>query len=128
MGREKNSIARMLERDVEKTLTCWNWMGFADQKGFMRTRVGGKYCSPRYLFYAHFKGALPEGRRAVIAPTCGNRLCVNPDHLELRVRQTHCLRGHPLSGQNLYVRRNGGHECRACLAKAAVQFRKQFRA
>jgi hypothetical protein len=29
-------------------------------------------------------------------------------------RRTHCKRGHPLSGENLYTRPNGYRMCRAC--------------
>jgi hypothetical protein len=29
-------------------------------------------------------------------------------------RQTHCLNGHPLSGENLYLEPNGGRKCRIC--------------
>ncbi|WP_407166607.1 hypothetical protein [Bradyrhizobium sp. ORS 111] len=29
---------------------------------------------------------------------------------------THCLRGHPLSGENIYYMKNGARQCRACMA------------
>lgn len=63
---------------------------------------------------------------------CKNPACYNPKHLEQvthqenirrgdappakQSRQTHCLKGHPLSGPNLFVRRDnhGGRVCRAC--------------
>lgn len=60
---------------------------------------------------------------------CRNRSCVNPDHLlemthyenmmkgqspfAKKARQTHCKRGHPLSGNNLYVWR-GSRICKEC--------------
>lgn len=62
--------------------------------------------------------------------TCPHRACVRPDHLEAvpsatnkargqsraaqRARQTHCKRGHPLSGDNLMTNKRGHRECRAC--------------
>ncbi len=61
---------------------------------------------------------------------CPHRRCVNPAHLEpvteqinvLRsgnsaaayAQRTHCPKGHPLSGANLIIRKNGARRCRAC--------------
>lgn len=63
---------------------------------------------------------------------CRHRRCVNPDHLVVqtsrenlaaspftmaakRRAQTHCKRGHPLSGDNLMIRTNGSRRCRECV-------------
>lgn len=62
---------------------------------------------------------------------CRVRRCVNPAHLEAvtpqvnvlrgeslaarRAKQTHCLRGHPLSGDNLYQWPGSGKGWRQCL-------------
>lgn len=64
---------------------------------------------------------------------CRNPACVWPEHLELVTHQvniargatpqrnreigrakTHCKHGHPLSGENLYVTREGRRGCKAC--------------
>lgn len=62
---------------------------------------------------------------------CRNRACVNPAHLEpvtarqnvlrspiaparINADKTHCPKGHPYAGQNLFVRANGIRECREC--------------
>lgn len=37
--------------------------------------------------------------------------------------KTHCMRGHALSGENLYVLKNGKRQCRACKALQAKQGR-----
>lgn len=93
--------------------------------------------------YAHreaflsFKGDIPEGLE--IDHLCRNRACCNPDHLEAvthrencmrapvhvihghrfgppRQPQTHCRRGHPMSGDNLYLApKNGARMCKACV-------------
>lgn len=64
--------------------------------------------------------------------TCDNPPCINPDHLfeatnaqnqldmiakgrHTKQKRTHCLRyGHPLSGDNLWIRWDGRRVCRAC--------------
>ncbi len=64
---------------------------------------------------------------------CQHRRCVNPEHLEVVTSQvnsqrgqagqagaerqrakTHCPRGHPYSGENLYVDATGRRHCREC--------------
>jgi hypothetical protein len=70
---------------------------------------------------------------------CRARRCVNPDHLELvthrenilrgqtiaarRIAQTHCINGHPLSGDNLYLKpSDGGRQCKRCAAIASLDY------
>jgi|SRR5215472_5299298 len=47
---------------------------------------------------------------------------------DFRTRQTHCLRGHPLSGDNLYVQpgRPNARACRACAAMRALRRRDKL--
>ena len=61
---------------------------------------------------------------------CRNRACVNPEHLEpvpgvennrrsnsasaRHARQTHCLRGHELTKDNVYLRQRGHKTERFC--------------
>jgi len=61
---------------------------------------------------------------------CRNRTCCNPAHLELvtgrenllrgdtlaaaNAAKTHCIQGHPLADDNLYVANNGARTCRTC--------------
>lgn len=73
-------------------------------------------------------------------PACPHRRCVNVDHLELVTKQentrrglsfaarnaqkTHCTHGHPLSGANLYVDRQGGRECRTCRHENYLRYKR----
>jgi HNH endonuclease len=73
-------------------------------------------------------GPIPEG--CELDHLCREKVCVFPEHLEpvsgrensrrsrspaaLNARKTHCLRGHLLSGSNLYVFPGGKRQCRIC--------------
>jgi DNA-binding XRE family transcriptional regulator len=82
----------------------------------------------RYSYELH-KGLIPDG--LTIDHLCKIRHCVNPQHLEVvtyqennhrgngmsgcHFRATHCPKGHPYSGDNLYVRPDGkGRGCKIC--------------
>lgn len=39
--------------------------------------------------------------------------------------KTHCFRGHPLAGENLYINPSGGRTCRTCQAESRPKYRRQ---
>jgi hypothetical protein len=108
---------------VQKTDTCWLWIGAnraggygafyypSHPSGFITHR-------PHRVAYEWAKGPIPEG--LVLDHLCRVRNCVNPDHLEPvtnaeNVRRgaaliTTCPRGHALD----YVDPNGHRRCRTC--------------
>lgn len=113
---------------------CWNWLGGVSNNGYGRFCFGrrGQIVAHRVSFQLVY-GLVPEG--LVLDHICHNRICVNPVHLRIvtkrinaiensnsmsakQVLQTHCIRGHPLSGENLfsYVDRKGSthRECKEC--------------
>lgn len=101
---------------VNKTESCWLWTGNTNARGYGLFRVGVKMCPAHRAAFAVLE-RLPA-RHLVINHLCKVRNCVNPAHLEtvtqyenlmysespvtLNKRKTHCGKGHPLSGDNLY--------------------------
>ena len=69
-------------KKIDKTETCWNWLGLLDCGGYGRFSIGnGKWFKAHRVSYQLFKGEIPEG--LVVRHQCNNRKCVNPEHLEL---------------------------------------------
>jgi hypothetical protein len=107
---------------------CWNWTGAVTNNGYGRFKLKGKTVVAHRAAYELLRAPIVAGLS--LDHLCRNRLCVNPDHLEpvsmrtnvLRgetitarnAAKTHCNHGHSLSGENLFVRKDGRRRCRAC--------------
>jgi hypothetical protein len=122
---------------------CWIWEGNKTSTGYGRFRVGEKQVGAHRVAYELFVGPIPESFDVdhVKARGCRSRACVNPAHLEavthrentlrggnpaaINARKSHCKRGHPLSGENLYVQPSSGkRQCRACLPITRAERRR----
>jgi hypothetical protein len=96
----------------------------------------------RYAYEA-LVGPIPDGKQ--IDHLCRNRACCNPEHLEpvtiqenirrgegpqaINARKTHCIRGHALSGDNLYlVPKSGRRNCVICRQAASNRADERRRA
>jgi hypothetical protein len=109
---------------------CLPWMR-ATTNGYGVVQHDGRIRRAHRVVYEFAVGPIPEGLE--LDHLCRNRRCVNPEHLEpvtgreniLRsesqsakhARQTHCLRGHELTPENVYLRSRGSNVerfCRAC--------------
>lgn len=115
---------------------CWIWHGRSNHGyGSITVRGGGDMGAHRAMWYAKHgdPGALD------VLHNCNVKLCINPLHLHLGTHKqnfkeaseakllqgqwkTHCLRGHPLSGDNL-LPPSGGRKWRGC--KACEEWRRQ---
>lgn len=120
---------------------CWNWIGAKNEDGyglFCRSQQGDK---PRGCVMAHrasyesYVEPIPD--ELTLDHLCRNKRCVNYLHLEpvthrentmrakhlvtmINKAKTHCLRGHPLSGENLFTHKDGRRECRTCSRTAGL--------
>lgn len=79
---------------VNKTETCWLWVGSLGSRnrayGFIF--IGGKSYGAHRVAYELIKGEIPEG--LVIDHLCRNTLCVNPEHLEAVTFSVNTTRGY----------------------------------
>lgn len=113
---------------------CWPWTGSgALPQGYISLRFEGRKTYAHRVAYELSVGPIQEGMEIdhVRDRGCTVRSCCNPSHLEAvthvenmkrgrRPNQTHCMRGHALSGNNLYVYRESAtrvhRQCRTCRA------------
>lgn len=86
-GKSKSALLAMmnLERfwsNVIMTSTCWLWQGNIDCWGY------GTYNTQRVhrISWKLHKGDIPPKKRVKIL--CGNRNCLNPEHLSIRLVET----------------------------------------
>ncbi len=110
---------------------CWEWTASTTGTGYGQLMFPDRRLRKAHrIAYELVIGVIPPG--LTLDHLCRNRKCVNPAHLEpvthrenilrgeglgaTKARQTHCKRGHPLSGDNLYVppKRPRQRHCRAC--------------
>jgi hypothetical protein len=113
---------------VQKSNACWLWTAARCSTGYGHFNVDGCIQKANRVAYELVKGPIPKG--LTLDHLCRNKKCVNPDHLEpvtiaenvlrgmgspaMNARKIFCKHGHELSGDNLYLRREGGRKCRAC--------------
>lgn len=107
---------------------CWIWTGARFRQGYGRFKHWGRDTVAHRFSYEWEVGAVPEGLE--LDHLCKNKGCVRPSHLEAvtasvnqrrtnspvakNASKTHCVRGHALSGTNVYRKSNGGRGCREC--------------
>jgi hypothetical protein len=102
---------------------CWQWLGAIGRDGYGNFTVNGKTISPQRFAYEQSVGVIESDLQVI--PSCGNRSCVNPDHLDLieslgafNANKTHCPDGHPYDSENTYITPTGKRMCKACRKEA----------
>lgn len=130
-GRDiQEAWAACLEKKVVTSSGCWEYTGARNNKGYGKCMFGQKEISAHRLSAAVNLGLdLSSGLQA--CHDCDNPPCFNPDHLfigtqsdnvrdcvakgrQKEIKKTHCASGHPYSGANLRIAKNGKRICRTC--------------
>lgn len=132
------TMARFWSR-VEKTPTCWLWIGWKTMSGYGGIKIKGKqYRAHRISLNIHGIET-PEGLH--VDHKCRVRRCVRPDHLRVvtrtvnvmensegvaaaNVKKTHCPQGHEYRGSNLYVHHRARY-CVACCRARTAEWRRR---
>lgn len=111
---------------------CWAWTGaISKTRGYGRMTFRGSVVNAHRVSYMAARGVELD-RKICVCHRCDNPSCVRPDHLfegtnkantedmigkgrHRNQKKTHCKRGHPLSGDNLQINKNGSRHCKECL-------------
>lgn len=136
--RSKEILAKIIKSPLT---ACWLWAGKPRPDGYGRYtyRIDSSlylHGMAHRLVYCILKDMVP--REMDLDHLCRNRLCVNPEHLEIvpaivnvhrgvsfaavNAAKTHCVRGHPLTGTNLgrtFARRR----CLTCKREDSQRYR-----
>ena len=143
-GDEMKSVEERFWAKVEKTESCWIWVGPLNWRGYgtVRPSGGGTRMAHRVI-YECLRGPIPDG--LTLDHLCRVRRCVNPEHLEpvtlkenilrglgptaINAKKEYCPRGHPLSGDNLVKNklRRGMRECRLCHLRSKAEWQRRYR-
>jgi hypothetical protein len=123
---------------------CWLWtggkVGSGMPDGYGVFKVRGKTVMVHRFAYELLVGPIPDGQE--LHHVCENTLCVRPgpEHVQSltvpehrrtgegfaarEARQTHCKHGHPLEGDNLFLR-DGKRVCRTCRQEICRKWRQR---
>lgn len=125
--------------DVGHHAGCWWWTGKINNNGYGLFHVGrrslgeARYEIAHRFAYETLVGTIPHGMQ--LDHLCQNRVCVNPDHLEIvtpaentarssSARRRHCIHGHPFTEENTYYQPNTGRRsCKTCRRAAMREYR-----
>ena len=120
---------------------CWIWTAGCSGDGYGAFWLLGKIVRAHRLSLTFSGVDIPEGMQP--DHLCEITKCVRPSHLNVttpqnnvlrtdsppavNARKTHCINGHPLSGDNLVVIPNRRRQCLECRRDNRRRFRSRHR-
>ncbi len=116
---------------------CWLWKGGGTQAGYGQIWDGESIQLAHRWSYQKFIGDIGP---LDAHHSCGVKPCVNPDHIRpmsrldhMRlegsdtIKSSHCIHGHPFSGDNLRIyKRKNGHVNRICMTCKKESDRRRY--
>ena len=144
MPQSMTLLERMCSKISFEPNGCWQYLGFVQPNGYGTFWANGKTRLAHRISYELAVGhPLPAGHSRQLDHLCRNRSCVNPTHLEfvaakentlrspiapaaINARKTHCNQGHPLTGRNLRVSKEGSRICRICHTLKTIESQKRL--
>ena len=136
--RRDTPVSERIERYTfpEPNTGCHLWAG-CDNLKYGVINIDHRNRLVHRVAYTLAKGPIPEGLQ--IDHICNNCLCVNPNHLRavtarvnilrstgvsaIAARKTHCPKGHPYSGENVYTWGPSNHrQCKTCRKEAMIKY------
>lgn len=132
------SVEFLRERCIETDAECWEWQGAASKGyGCVGSNQTGHF-KVHAVMYVLFNGPLSEGTE--INHLCRNKLCCNPEHLEMashlrnmqyyeeaREVPTHCKYGHAYAEVGYYEVGDRGRVCKQCKKETSNRNYRQNR-
>jgi len=84
--RRQTIFDKIMDRvEINKDTGCWNWKGPTSGNGrgggYGRMSLDGQTVATHIVMFTNFYGFVPGKKQ--IDHKCRNRLCCNPDHLEM---------------------------------------------
>jgi hypothetical protein len=135
-------LFRLLGRMVHRVDECWIYPGYCNTKtGYGNATFDGQRMEAHSAAYRLLVGPVPEGLE--LDHLCRVRACCNPLHLEpvshqlnilrgespsaRQAAQTHCIHGHELASDNVWVDARGHRHCVACRNRRANEYYDRHR-